>query len=397
MFTLSNLLKRGANYFLIVLLARTIPVSVFGTYSAYINIIGVLLLVTNFGFSEYLLVNSENNRLLKINSSNFFQISILLFIIIFLGLCFLPTEDSTLAGLILIKIFLETSIYNILLAYYQVEKKINIMSITNIISGVSVIILSFSCYLLDSEIYTYFIFINLVYIVILIIHLLRAKFQIRSIIEIVSFIKTRFLDLKYYGISMITVPIYMMAPTVIGSFILEPEVLAQYQIAFSIANILLLVSVSLLQEGYVKFVSCKHNILELTKVLKKTGSKIILVNVFILVLFILFGKIILLTVYKQEAYLEAYYPLIILLFGNIIFMFAAIFAVTMVVLKLQKEKAKFHLEFILVSMFFGLLLTYIYGVYGLLSSYIILYSYSTIRYMFRFNEIYKSLTQKKKI
>ena len=153
MFTLSNLLKRGSNYFLLVLLARTIPVSVFGTYSAYINIIGVLLLVTNFGFSEYLLVNSEDNRLLKINSSNFLQVSFLLFIILFIGLCFFPKDDSILAALVLIKIFLETSIYNILLAYYQVEKKLKIMSITNIVSGASVIILSFLCYLFNYKIY----------------------------------------------------------------------------------------------------------------------------------------------------------------------------------------------------------------------------------------------------
>ena len=113
MFTLSNLLKRGSNYFLLVLLARTIPVSVFGTYSAYINIIGVLLLVTNFGFSEYLLVNSEDNRLLKINSSNFLQVSFLLFIILFIGLCFFPKDDSILAALVLIKIFLETQNYKI--------------------------------------------------------------------------------------------------------------------------------------------------------------------------------------------------------------------------------------------------------------------------------------------
>ena len=388
MFTLSNLLKRGANYLLIVLLARSIPVSVFGAYSAYINIIGVLLLITNFGFSEYLLVNSENGKMLKTNSSNFIQISFILFIIIFLGLCFLPIDDSTLAALVLIKIFLETSIYNILLAYYQVENKIKIMSITNIVSGISVIILSFVCYLLDYEIYTYFIIINIVYIAILVIHLLRAKFQLIPIIEIVSFFRARFLDLKYYGISMVTIPVYMMAPTVIGSFLLDPEVLAQYQIAFSIANILLLVSVSLLQEGYVKFIALKHDVLKLTNALKKTGLKIIFVNVLILILFILFGEELLLFVYKKEEYSNAYFPLLILLFSNMIFMFASITAVIMVVLKLQKEKAKYHLEFILISIFFGLLLTHLYGIYGLAFSYVLSYSYSTFRYVKKYIKIY---------
>lgn len=389
MFTLSNLLKRGSNYFLLVLLARTVPVTVFGTYSAYINIIGVLLLVTNFGFSEYLLVNSEDNRLLKTNSSNFLQVSFLLFIIIFIGLCFFPTDDSILAALVLIKIFLETSIYNILLAYYQVEKKLKIISITNIVSGASVIILSFLCYLFNYKIYSYFIFINIAYTIILIFHLLRIKFQTSSIKKSISFIKTRFLDLKYYGISMITIPIYMMAPTVIGSFLLEREALAQYQTAFSIANILLLVSVSLLQEGYVKFLAHKNDILELTKVLKKTATKIILINFVILILFIVFGEELLMFVYKKEEYLKAYYPLLILLFANMIFMFASITAVIMVVLKLQKEKSKYHIEFIVISIFFGLLLTYLYGINGLVSSYIILYSYSTFRYIKKYIKIYK--------
>lgn len=389
MFTLSNLLKRGSNYFLLVLLARTIPVSVFGTYSAYINIIGVLLLVTNFGFSEYLLVNSEDNRLLKINSSNFLQVSFLLFIILFIGLCFFPKDDSILAALVLIKIFLETSIYNILLAYYQVEKKLKIMSITNIVSGASVIILSFLCYLFNYKIYSYFIFINIAYTIILIVHLLRIKFQTSSIKKSIFFVKTRFLDLKYYGISMITIPVYMMAPTVIGSFLLEPEIIAQYQTAFSIANILLLVSVSLLQEGYVKFLAYKHNILELTKALKKTGIKILSVNLVILILFIIFGEELLIFVYKKEEYLKAYTPLLLLLFANMIFMFASITAVIMVVLKLQREKAKYHIEFILISIFFGLLLTHFYGINGLASSYIILYTYSTIRYVKKYIKIYK--------
>ena len=397
MFTFSNLFKRGANYLLLVLLARSISISEIGVYSAYLNVLALLVLITNFGFSEFLLVNSENKNQLKVNTINFFQISLCIFAVLILLSVLIPLKDNILCVLVLIKIYFETTIYNILLAHHQVAKKLRVITIMNITIGLFVILTCILCYFFKENIYTYLISINLVYGFTFFYLFSSIKIKFSPLKNVFIFIKKSFSNLKYYGLTMITVPIYMMAPTVIGSLLLEPEILAQYQAAFSIANILLLVSVSLLQEGYVKFVSCKHNILELTKVLKKTGSKIILVNVFILVLFILFGKIILLTVYKQEAYLEAYYPLIILLFGNIIFMFAAIFSVTMVVLKLQKEKAKFHLEFILVSMFFGLLLTYIYGVYGLLSSYIILYSYSTIRYMFRFNEIYKSLTQKKKI
>jgi len=42
MFTISNLLKRGANYLLMVLLARALPVAVIGSFPVYIAVIGVV-------------------------------------------------------------------------------------------------------------------------------------------------------------------------------------------------------------------------------------------------------------------------------------------------------------------------------------------------------------------
>lgn len=390
MFTISNLLKRGANYLLMVLLARTLPVAIIGSYSAYINIIGVLLLITNFGFSEYVLVNSENDPLRKNKVSIFLQISFMLFFVLLLLSLLVPLNDVRLAVLVLFKIFLETSTYNILLAHYQARNKIKVMSIANMISGCSVIVISILFYLNSHQIYTYLVYINIIYLAVTGTLFLKIKFRVEPISKIWSFLRTRFSDLQYYGISMVTIPVYMMAPTVIGSFILEPKVLAQYQIAFSIANILLLVSVSLLQEGYANFLVYRNNVLGLTKALKKTGIKIISANLFFLVLFVVFGEELILLVYKKEEYLKAYYPLLILLFGNMIFMFASIAAVIMVILKLQKEKAKYHLEFIVISIFFGILLTYLYGVYGLASSYIILYSYSTFRYVKKYIKIYKT-------
>lgn len=389
MFTISNLLKRGANYLLMVFLARTLSIEVIGTYSAYINIVGVLLLVTNFGFSEYLLVNSNDSVTQKKHLSIFLQLSLIIFLILFIASLILPLSDWTLAALVLVKIFLETSFYNIFLAYYQVKNKIKILTLTNFISGGLVIAFSFVFYLYSVNIYTYLVAINCIYILINLLLLFNVNFKLESFTKIKEFLKIKFLDLKYYGIAMITVPIYMMAPTVIGSFLLNPEVLAQYQIAFSIANILLLVSVSLLQEDYATFIESKNDIVGLTKKLKKTGIKIILVNLLFFILFAVVGEQLILLVYKNEAYLEAFYPLLILLFSNMIFMFASVAAVVMVILKMQKEKAKYHFEFIGISIFFGFILTYICGIYGLACTYIILYTYSTFRYLWKYNKIYK--------
>jgi O-antigen/teichoic acid export membrane protein len=387
MFTFSNLLKRGANYLLLVLLARSVSLSEIGVYSAYLNVLALLVLITNFGFSEFLLVNSENKNQLKVNTTNFFQISLCIFTVLILMSIIIPLKDNILCVLVLIKIYFETTIYNILLAHHQVTKKLRVITIVNITTGVFVVLTCMLCSFFKENIYTYLTSINLVYGFTFFYLFFSIKIKFSPLKNVFIFIKKSFTNLKYYGLTMITVPIYMMAPTVIGSFLLEPEILAQYQAAFSIANILLLVSVSLLQVGYVEFVEYQNNLPKLIKTLKKIGLKIILVNLLFLLFFFCCGEQILLLVYKKEEYLNAYYPLILLLLGNIIFMFAAITAVLMVILKLQKEKAKYHIEFIFISIVFGFLLTYLFGMYGLGCTYILLYTYSFIRYLIKYNII----------
>ena len=178
-----------------------------------------------------------------------------------------------------------------------------------------------------------------------------------------------------------------MSPTVIASFILNPETLAQYQVAFSIANILLLISVSQLQERYSSFLSSQESIWVLANKIKKTGFRIMIINISVLIFFIIFGKYILLLIYNKEEYLAAFPLLITLLVSNVIFMVASVAATLMVVLKMQKEKSKYHLEFIFLSIFLGALMTYYYGSFGLTLSYAMLYSYSAIRYSLKFKAI----------
>lgn len=389
MFTISNLFRRGANYLFTILLARSISVLDFGSYSVYVNIFGAVLLITNFGFSEYLLVNSKEEEQKNKNLHSFILASLFLFSAILLSLLIFKTDDKYLAVLVLFKMFFETSIYNILLSYHQVEKKLIVMTATNLALGFSVILLSLLFYFKGASIQTYLFYITLSYSIILISILIKIKFKVISLKHALSYLTNKAPELKYYGVSMITVPIYMMAPTVIGTIILPNKEIAQYQIAFSVANILLLISVSLLQEGYTTFLSHQNNPQALVRSLKHRGTKIVSINLFLLILFIVFGESFLLLVYKKEAYLSAYYPLVLLLIANLIFMIASIAAVLMVVLKLQKEKAKYHLEFIIISAILGTLFTYNFGIIGLAVSYILLYSYSAFRYLIKYIHIKK--------
>ncbi len=390
MFTISNLAKRGGNYLLMVFFARSFSVDLFGTFSAYVNVISVIVLLTNFGFSEYLLVNSEDKKILNKNVSHFLLTSIALLLFLSLLSLVLPIENKLLALLVIFKIFFETSLYNILLAYYQVSKSIKWGTLINILSGISVVALGYINYEFNHSIYFYLISINVAYVLIFISFILFIKIEIKGPHSLLLFLKKKFNVLRYYGVSMVTVPIYMMAPTVIGSVLLKPESLAQYQVAFSISNILLLVSVSLLQVGYVKFIEVKDNMSELKMVLKNFGIKILGINLSFLLFFAFFGKELLIAIYGKGDYIEAYFPLLILLMANIIFMFAAIMAVVMIVRKEQKEKSKYHIEFIIISILCGFLFTYFFEIYGIVFSYLALYTYSAIRYSLRFYNIHRS-------
>ncbi|UAM98219.1 oligosaccharide flippase family protein [Polaribacter litorisediminis] len=382
MFTFSNLLKRGSNYLLLILLARSMPLTLVGTYSAYINAFSLVLLISNFGFSEYLLVNSGSKKKLKFNSIFFLELSLLIFFVILILTSLIPLQNKVLAMLILIKLYFETSVYNMILSFFQVKQKIFIVAAINLISASLIVVILGVSFFFNQDITTYLTGIITVHIMVYIYFLNQIKVPFLRVKELTYHLKKIFKDLKYYGFSMVSTPLYLMIPTVAGSFLLSPEVLAKYQVAYSISNILLLVSVSQIQVGYVEFLDAQNNSRKLKKVLKKFALRVFGINAVFLVFCVLFGKKLLLIVFDKEAYLESFTPLVYLLFINIICMFSSLLAVIMVLKKDQKLKTKYHIEFIMISTIFGIILTYYFGVNGLIAAYFILYVYSFFRYFF---------------
>ncbi|MGK0413769.1 MAG: O-antigen/teichoic acid export membrane protein, partial [Polaribacter sp.] len=373
MFTFSNLLKRGSNYLLLILLARSMPLSLVGTYSAYINSFSLVLLISNFGFSEYLLVNSDSEKKLNNNSIFFLELSLLIFFGILILTSFIPLQNKVLAILILIKLYFETSVYNMILSFFQVKQKIFIVAAINLISASLIVLVLGVSFFFNQDITAYLIGIIIVHVMVYVYFLNQIKAPLLRINELTYYLKKIFKDLKYYGSSMISTPLYLMIPTVAGSFLLSPEVLAKYQVAYSISNILLLVSVSQIQVGYAEFLDAQNNSYKLRKVLKKFALRVFGINLVFLVFCVLFGEKLLLIVFDKEAYLESFTPLVYLLFINIICMFSSLLAVMMVLKKDQKLKTKYHIEFIMISTIFGIILTYYFGMNGLISAYFILY------------------------
>ncbi len=384
LYTLSNIFKRGANYVFFLLLARAISVEELGTYSAYLNVISLLLLITNFGFNEYILVNSANSKILKSNLSLFLSVSTFIFLILLLGSMSVTPLNNLLFGLILLKVFLENVISLILLSFYQVSDTLTTLSIYNFISSAIIILLSLLMYEGGADLNSFLKVIIIIHLIVIVWNLFKIKPPIFSISFIIRSLTAKLPDLKYYGLSIITIPLYMMIPNVSASLILGNTELAIYQVAFSISNVILLISTSYIQSAYPAFLKDPKSFSQLSANLLE---KVIVFNLGLIILFIYWGKSLLMVLFQKEIYVDSIYPLIGLLFANSLQSLSSIFAIAMVLNKEQKTKTKFHVEFIVISIISSCLLVYYFRIWGVVITYCIIYSYTFIRYYFRSKKI----------
>lgn len=384
LYTLSNIFKRGANYVFFLLLARAISVEELGTYSAYLNVISLLLLITNFGFNEYILVNSANSKILKSNLSLFLSVSTFIFLILLLGSMSVTPLNNLLFGLILLKVFLENVISLILLSFYQVSDTLTTLSIYNFISSAIIILLSLLMYEGGADLNSFLKVIIIIHLIVIVWNLFKIKPPIFSISFIIRSLTAKLPDLKYYGLSIITIPIYMMIPNVSASLILGNTELAIYQVAFSISNVILLISTSYIQSAYPAFLKDPKSFSQLSANLLE---KVIVFNLGLIILFIYWGKSLLMVLFQKEIYVDSIYPLIGLLFANSLQSLSSIFAIALVLNKEQKTKTKFHVEFIAISIISSCLLVYYFRIGGVVITYCIIYSYTFIRYYFRSKKI----------
>lgn len=362
----------------------------FGTVSAYNNVISILILFTNFGFSEYILVNSGSKEKLHLNTRNLIFVSVLCAIIILSLSSIFPFESWLIFSLLWIKIYFENALALLLLAFFQVDKKMKVISAYNIFNSLLIFIVLGVLYYLKLGLLHYLISIVLIYLATTL--FLIGRHGLNPLYSLSLKRKTRIYfwikEMRYYGFSMITIPVYMMLPSVIGAISLKKPDFAIFQSAFSLTNIILLVSTSYLQSEYPKYLY-SESIAELKERLFKTVLKVFFLNAFIIVFFLFLGKDILLVVYKKEIFQSAFFPLLILLGANMLFVFASAFSVPIVINKQQKLKTKLHLEFIFISLVLSIFLIQLMGIVGICITYLLLYTYVFFRYFTKFNNITK--------
>lgn len=385
MYTISNVLRRGAHFLFIILIARTVSVEEMGGFSAYLNFASILLLITNFGFHEYILVNSSNQRSLKYNFSTFLILSLSIFLILLLSSLLITSLNNAVFGMVLTKVFLDNFIYLIFLSYYQVNNSLKVITQFNLLYVLGIVLSSAICFYFHVSLEIFLIATLSVSSALIIANSILIQPLPIEPKRLLLFIKHIFPRLKYYGLSMITVPVYMMLPNLVASLKLSKTDLAIYQIAFSIANIILLISASYIQSQYPIFLKKKDIYPYLGK---RTAAIIFIFNFIIILFFYFFGTKTLKLLYNKDVYLNSLFPLLGLLFANFLQSLSSIFAVSMLLNKDLKLKTRFQLEFIGVAAIVSAILITYYNIEGVVVSYIILYLFTFIRYYSHYTKNY---------
>ncbi|MBP1838704.1 lipopolysaccharide biosynthesis protein [Formosa algae] len=387
LFTIANLFRRATNFIFVILLARILNLETLGEYSSYTYFISLFIVVTNFGFNEFIIANSEDEKILKINFTGFFLFSLLILSVFFLIATCFNIPNYSLFLLVGIKIFLDTSLIKVLLSYFQVLKKVNKLTVSYLLSSILILIFLLVAYYFESSIYIFLI----VYCIGLVILYFIALLEIKPFVKINfrKFYETNILKIKYYGLSYITVSIYMLIPNVFAALFIGKEELGIYQVAYSIANVILLVSISFIQYSYSGFlkIKCKK---AFTNRLKNIIKQVFLINTIVIFFFFFFGKFILINIYGSEVFEDSWSLLMILLLANIIQSISSVLAITLIIAKLQKVKFKLNLELIILSLICSSLFIYLFQIYGVVLSFIIVYAYS----FFRFAVINKNVLNK---
>jgi O-antigen/teichoic acid export membrane protein len=382
LYTISILLRRISNFILNIFIARLITLENFGEYSQYTILVTYLLLVTEFGYSEYILVKSKKENNLDFLLTNFTLVSFLTFILI--GVILFFFNNSLLLILVLIKVYLDAYLSKLILTYYQFKQNFTVYSILNI--AYSFVILTFIFFLeyLNFTIVNIIMSVDVFLIISILLLIVKSNINIKSINikKLLPFLKK---DFTYYAMSSITIPIYMQLPIFIMTFFVEKEEIAIFYLAFTISSVMLLISISINQQYLPKLLHEKNK--SFYTQIKFPILLLILFNLFTFILFYFFGEAILSTILNKPEYIESNKYILLLMISNIFQSLSGLMALYLVSNDLMQNKFYIQLEFILLSLILGLILIINYELLGVALTYIILYFYALIRYVKYINKV----------
>lgn len=379
LYPISLYARQIAGTLVLFIIARYLSVYDYGLFSSYKNIASFCFMFANLDFSNYILVSSKANvKEVKLKISLFLLNAILIGILIILGSNFFHLDSYILFYLVVIRTFFDGTFFALILPYFQATKTFNTIAKINIVYAICISLIAIFSYIFKLSLYK-FLLLN---ICLGLINFIQCSYFAKiNYLLVLNHIK-RFCKMvdksiwAYVGVS-IAYFLYAQIPSLYVSTYLPKEQAALYFSAFTIAAVVGLLISAQVQKMMPDLI---NNSIENIKLILKKNLKIMLFITGGLFLFmLLFGKLILLLLYGQNYYINAYPILLILMFGNICVAEAAVYGAYITASGNQKRKIPMQLEATSLTVL-GLIILHKFGIYGAAISFLFAAIYISYRY-----------------
>lgn len=379
LYPISLYARQIAGTLVLFIIARYLSVYDYGLFSSYKNIASFCFMFANLDFSNYILVSSKANvKEVKLKISLFLLNAISIGVLIALGSTFFHLDSHILFWLVVIRTFFDGTFFALILPYFQATKTFNVIAKINIVYAIFIALIAVIAYIFKLTL-TKFLVLN---IILGFINFIQCSYFAKINYFLVFNHLKRFCKMvdksiwAYVGVS-IAYFLYAQIPSLYVSTYLPKEQAALYFSAFTIAAVIGLLIAAQVQKMMPDLI---NNSIENIKLILKKNLKIMLFITGGLFLFmLLFGKLILLLLYGQSYYGNAYPILLILMFGNICVAEAAVYGAYITASGNQKRKIPMQLEATCLTIL-GLIMLHKFGIYGAALSFLFAAIYISYRY-----------------
>jgi|GEM_PF-2705704 len=388
LYAVSLYARQAAGTVILLLIARYLSVHDFGLFSSYKNIAVFCFLFANLGFSEYILVSSKADvKEVK------FKISIFLVNAVFWGvltiLCssFAALESRFLFALTVIRTFFDGVFFALILPYFQAAKKFKTIGLINIIYSIGLIAAAVISYIFKLSL-AQFLILNIILGAVNFIQCsIYAKINYFLFFgHIKRFLKK--LDKSIFAFMGVTAAYFLYAqiPPLYVSVFLSKEDAALYFSAYTIANLVFLLSGAQVQKITPELIKCSAQ--EADKILKQNLIFVLKCAFVFLVFIIFFGGSILSLIYGNVYYSNAGIILSLMLFSNICCAEGSIYGAYLTASGRQKKKIPIQLETAAITAI-GLAVFHKYGLYGAVYAFLLSAVYISSRYVIYTRKVLK--------
>ena len=395
-YPLSLYARQIAGTLVLFIIARYLSVYDYGLFSSYKNIASFCFMFANLDFSNYILVSSKANvKEVKLKISLFLLNAIFIGILIVFGSIFFHLDSHLLFCLVVIRTFFDGVFFALILPYFQATKTFNTIAKINIVYAICISLIAIFSYIFKLSLYKFLslnIFLGLI-------NFIQCSYFAKINYLIVFNHLKRFCKMvdksiwAYVGVS-IAYFLYAQIPSLYVSTYLPKEQAALYFSAFTIAAVVGLLITAQVQKMMPDLIN--NSIEDIKLILKKNLNIMLIITGGVFLFMILFGKILLLLLYGQSYYTNAYPILLILMLGNICVAEAAVYGAYITASGNQKRKIPMQLEATSLTVL-GLIILHKFGIYGAALSFLFAAIYISYRYTTFTFKLLDKLTQENNV